>query len=620
MTDPYSRRGVAATFKLPPLAATLLAGVATLGLSAPAWGQLQVDIGEHHVFGNTANQQVELFVTGGAAVSAFDLQLQLGDGTGTTPAITDVDLETGTIFANNNTGQSQAQSTEQQQFWSIVTQTGSVPANARLATITFSTVNVSEGTFDLTMTDVAGEDSAFFVTLDTTGDGHPDTVEPVPANFIDGLLVVSGSPPPPSTFKDTVDEIAAPPHVREVAAALDAFAGDAPGDSFVQQVNALLDEFASLPDAERAAAVTKLAQDILPRGYEAAMPVTANNARRVNAILTRHFADRRHGRRSPVVQAPGPGALASAPHNPGSITDTLAQNAADRHAAGRFALDGAGEDIEPHPWRVLAQVIDITEQQSHRDSIQGYRADALGAVFGADYAFTDNLDVGMAFSYLRTDTRLKGNRGSQDVDSFRIGPYANYVAGPLFIDASASYGHHRFSTERHNPSTGTDTQSDHNGHDLSGFLGGGWAFVLPADLVLAPGASVQYTYLREQSARESGPGAITIDSRSSDSLRSRVGATAYRTFHVASVALIPEVAAGWERQWLSQDHKASARFVGGGESFSVRAGEPSENALFYSAGLAAQLGDQILLFVRYDGLSAGTNDARSISGGAALRF
>ena len=616
MTDPSPRRGRAPRRRIMTLAAGLAALALALAAATPARAQLQIDIGEHHVFGNAGNQQIEIFISGGASVSAFDLNFQLGDGDGASPAITGVDLQSGTIFANNNTGQTQAQSNAQQQFWTIVTQAGSVPANGRLATITFNTANVSEGTFDLTMTDVAGHDSAFFVTLDTTGDGQPDTIEPVAANFIDGVLSVSGSPPPPTNFADTADDIAAAPEVRDVAAALDSFAGEAPNDGFVEQVNDLLEEFATLPPAQRAAAVTQLAQDIMPRGYEAAVPVTANNARMVHGMLARHFGQPRRGRRTPAVQSPGPGALASAPNQSGAITDTLAQRAAEGLAAGRFAADAP----EPRPWRMIAQFLDITERQSHRSELQGYRADALGALVGADYAVSDSLDVGVAFSYLRTDVRLRGGRGNQDIDTFRVGPYANYVAGPVFIDGSVSYGYHRFSTERRNPSTGTETDSDHNGHDVSAFLGGGWEFTLPGDVIVAPGASIQYTHLHEQSARESGSGALVVSSRSSDSLRSRAGLSVYHSLNIASLELVPEVAAGWERQWLSQDHKSTARFVGGGESFTVRAGEPSDNALFYSAGLAARFGEPFLLFVRFDGLSAGTNDARSLSAGAALRF
>lgn len=125
-----------------------------------------IRLGDHQLKANTANQTVELFVAGRQSVAGLDLFMQVGDGgpeltslglpAGTKgPAITNVDLKSGTIFANSIDRAIDLGSLPQMVNWSIaLTEPEAVVADGLLATITFDTSGLFEGTWDLAMTEL----------------------------------------------------------------------------------------------------------------------------------------------------------------------------------------------------------------------------------------------------------------------------------------------------------------------------------------------------------------------------------------------------------------------------------------------------------------------------------
>ncbi len=106
-----------------------------------------ITVGTWELEEDMADQQIEIFVSGGESVQGIEFFLQVADGGPEAggaidgPAITNVDILTGTLFDGNNTGQTGGGSLVPQ-FWQsgTTTNSGSVPANGLLATATISTV------------------------------------------------------------------------------------------------------------------------------------------------------------------------------------------------------------------------------------------------------------------------------------------------------------------------------------------------------------------------------------------------------------------------------------------------------------------------------------------------
>ena len=70
-----------------------------------------IDTGDHYLLPDTPNQQIQILVSGGDLVQGLNFNSQIGDGGPELggvidgPHITDIDVENGTIFDDNNTGQ-----------------------------------------------------------------------------------------------------------------------------------------------------------------------------------------------------------------------------------------------------------------------------------------------------------------------------------------------------------------------------------------------------------------------------------------------------------------------------------------------------------------------------------
>lgn len=146
-------------------------------------------VGHHELLPNTANQTIEISVSGGDAVQGLGLYVQVGDGgpdlTGSDegPNITEIDALTGTIFDGNNTGQFLLGSFDLFRAVSVTTGDGSVGADGLLATITFDTRDIDSGSWPLLLgsTAVARSDFAGIPIEITEGS---ITVVPEPATVV----------------------------------------------------------------------------------------------------------------------------------------------------------------------------------------------------------------------------------------------------------------------------------------------------------------------------------------------------------------------------------------------------------------------------------------------------
>jgi hypothetical protein len=167
---------------LPQASATLILdpGNVTLtgGLATPQTFTLYVD--------NTSPTPV--------AVGALDFFIQLGNGQGTSPAITGIDLEHGTVFDGHSSGQTGDPSNSPQLlFFESVKSVGTTlvlqPALNKLATISIVTTGMSQGQLPLLLSVPGVGETAYL----------SDTASPFPLamDILSGTLkVVSADPVP----------------------------------------------------------------------------------------------------------------------------------------------------------------------------------------------------------------------------------------------------------------------------------------------------------------------------------------------------------------------------------------------------------------------------------------
>ena len=115
-----------------------------------------ITVGSHDLLPDKANQPVDINVTGGDLVPGLDLFLQVGDGDAG-PQIQTVDVLTGTIFADNNTGESLVAigGSGSLPYWNAyaatTTSNGTVSADGLLATVMIDTTGFTAGMWTLSV-------------------------------------------------------------------------------------------------------------------------------------------------------------------------------------------------------------------------------------------------------------------------------------------------------------------------------------------------------------------------------------------------------------------------------------------------------------------------------------
>ncbi|MCI0535247.1 MAG: hypothetical protein L0Z50_08465 [Verrucomicrobiales bacterium] len=154
--------------------------------------------GPRQLLPETAGQQINIYVTGGAPVQGLNFNVQVADGFPDSapgfagvidgPNITDVDVTgAGTIFFGNSNPMSTIRNDEQ--VWSVSTTTaaGTVNASGLLGIVTVSTVGWSSGTWDFALQNTQEDATDFAPTAATITDGSI-TIVPEPRS---GVVVAS---------------------------------------------------------------------------------------------------------------------------------------------------------------------------------------------------------------------------------------------------------------------------------------------------------------------------------------------------------------------------------------------------------------------------------------------
>jgi hypothetical protein len=144
---------------------------------------LLIQIGHHLLEPDKAGQTIPIYVSGGLPVQGLNFNIQVADGGpevpgGSTdgPAIQHVDILTGTIFGDNNTGSADADGAHADAFpqveWrSTTTRSGTVPAEGLLAVVTIDTTGFDRGSWVLRISGTANGDTDFAGLAATLVDG-----------------------------------------------------------------------------------------------------------------------------------------------------------------------------------------------------------------------------------------------------------------------------------------------------------------------------------------------------------------------------------------------------------------------------------------------------------------
>ncbi|MFO8014419.1 MAG: autotransporter domain-containing protein, partial [Phycisphaerae bacterium] len=391
-----------------------------------------------------------------------------------------------------------------------------------------------------------------------------------------------------------------------VAAAIDADSPLAAGD-----YGTLINNLLLLPAGQLDPALAQLGG----QAHMATGEAVFSSSSQMTGVLTNYLSGRRLGgpmRLSQTALAPEPSlALTSAASDPFMLAETA--DGAPRQPEGPLAP-------ETKTYFFAQPFGDFYKKDTTGNQL-GYRANTGGIQFGMDRLVSSTALVGLSGGYGHTEVDVSRGGGGGRIDTFRVGPYASLFNDRAFVDAAVTYGAHWNEMRRTIRFGGINrtAESDYIGHDVTGYLGGGYRIDL-AGWSVTPNASAQYTWYRRQGFSESGAGAanLNVDPDTSQSMQSRLGLSISRVFTCESVKVCPEAFGGWWHEYLG-DQSLQAHFAQGVTRFRTER-EFSRDGAYYGAGVSVLLSENVSAYLRWQGTVSNLDESNTVVGGVGVRF
>ena len=151
--------------------------------------------------------------------------------------------------------------------------------------------------------------------------------------------------------------------------------------------------------------------------------------------------------------------------------------------------------------------------QGNRSGVAGFEGDTLGVVAGIDRAPSSPLRLGAAFAYARVDIDGRDGNAPQDVelDVYQLIGYGSYNVDPRTdINVQLDLGLNDTESRRRIAFTGSEASADYDGYTAHLGVGIARVFAIAGQTTLAPALRADYTWLKDDSYRESGAGLLNL--------------------------------------------------------------------------------------------------------------
>jgi outer membrane autotransporter protein len=194
---------------------------------------------------------------------------------------------------------------------------------------------------------------------------------------------------------------------------------------------------------------------------------------------------------------------------------------------------------------------------------------------GADYAISKSTSVGLFTGYQIGYADHDSDFSKLDLGKFIYGGYASYEEGGFYTHAAVGGGASHYDVRRSIllPTLQRTATAKPDGQEVYAQWGGGYD-VHAWRWTVGPNWSVQYDHQSLNGFTEHGADSLDllVKDGDTDSLRTYVGARAACTFKLAAdVAIIPELRASWQHEFMQNGGTLGSALDGGaGPSFDYR--------------------------------------------------
>lgn len=197
----------------------------------------------------------------------------------------------------------------------------------------------------------------------------------------------------------------------------------------------------------------------------------------------------------------------------GSVSGTGMQGASGQ--SGLSGGDGLDTFANRQAW---AKAFGSLANQHDADGASGFSSQSWGMAFGADGELDRDTRIGIAYAYANSsvtgNTALSGTRQHANIDSHLLALYGSRaLKDDLQLDWQADIGRNGIDGSRQIGFGGLNRTAESSHASYSAHVGAGLSkqFVLNATTTVAPSIRADYTWLRDDSYRESGAGSLNLD-------------------------------------------------------------------------------------------------------------
>lgn len=241
--------------------------------------------------------------------------------------------------------------------------------------------------------------------------------------------------------------------------------------------------------------------------------------------------------------------------------------------------------------------------QDEADGYAGYNATTGGMAVGVDTLLRSDTVVGAALTYANTDVDMENYRkgDGSTIDTYQLTGYATRDFGRFYAEAMLGYAYHGYDSRRDTTITGV-AEGDYSGEQYAARVTAGMPVALSRTVIFTPTAGLEWNHLRQESYREKGAGALSmdVDSVSADRLQSILGAKLSTRYRAGDYTLQPQAQLGWRHQFDNDGIDTTATFTGGGAAFTTEGQELSDDSFTAGIGLSVSKTESALFSVQLD--------------------
>ena len=276
--------------------------------------------------------------------------------------------------------------------------------------------------------------------------------------------------------------------------------------------------------------------------------------------------------------------------------------------APRASAGGVPLDCSPvtaaceRQWRGYVTAIGDFGSHNPGRGAAGSEFTGYGVLTGMERALGRDLSLGLTFSWSRHQSDLNHDLGFFRDDTLRLGTYGKWNYENFYVVSAPSAGLHLLYNERNIRFMGRTATNDRTGFDVSWYNQAGLGIRLPHGLTFTPNVAIGLTYLHEPGYTESGAGGanLRLDAQNHWSLLTNLGGRLGRAFTLdPGTAVLPEVWAGWEHEYLGTDSVRTAFAELPGYTWNAPASVPADRAVI-GAGVTTLINRRYDLGARYE--------------------